>query len=164
MPREPIARAPTTSCNWRWKGCLTANPSIWWERTPWAWTRGPSTIAIFPQAGAARLEVLCAELQPDTQAIRRLQRKMERQRRAANPGNYDAQGRPKKRGKHGLRWHESTGYEQTRRQKAAQQRRLRAHRTSLHGRLLPHIIHVGTTIIVEKVASKDWQTVFGKSE
>jgi transposase len=73
---------------------------------------GPSTIAIVPQAGEARLEVLCAELQPATQSIRRLQRKMDRQRRAANPDNYDAQGRPKKRGKHGLRWRSSRGYEQ----------------------------------------------------
>jgi hypothetical protein len=88
---------------------------------------GPSTIAIVPRAGEARLELLCAELQPDAQASRRLQRQMERQRRAANPGNYDAQGRPKKRGTHGLLWHHSRGYEQTRRRKTAKERRLCAH-------------------------------------
>ena len=50
---------------------------------------GPSTIAIVPRAGTPRLEVLCAELAPDAQAIRRLQRQMDRQRRANNPENYD---------------------------------------------------------------------------
>src|SRR5258708_13825534 len=47
------------------------------------------------------------------------QRKMDRRRRAANPDNYDAQGRPKKRGKHGLRWRSSRGYEATRKRKTA---------------------------------------------
>ena len=106
---------------------------------------------------------MCAEWQPDTQAIRRLQRKMERQRRATNPGNYDAQGRPKKRGKHGLRWRSSRGYEATRTRKAAKERRLRAHRKSLHGRLVHEIVQVGNTIVVEKVSYKGWQKQFGKS-
>src|SRR6266702_7176130 len=43
---------------------------------------GPSTIALFPQEGEASLSVLCEELAPNEQAIRRLQRKMDRQRRA----------------------------------------------------------------------------------
>src|SRR5258708_5803589 len=124
---------------------------------------GPSTIAIVPQAGEARLDVLCAELQPATQAIRRLQRKMDRQRRAANPGNYDAQGRPKKRGKHGLRWRSSRGYEATRKRKAAKERRLRAHRKSLHGHLVHEIVQVGNTIVVEKLSYQGWQKQFGKS-
>jgi hypothetical protein len=50
---------------------------------------GPSTIALVPREGAPRLEVLCAELAPDARAIRRLQRQMDRQRRANNPENYD---------------------------------------------------------------------------
>src|SRR2546429_1674985 len=43
---------------------------------------GPSTIALFPQEGEASLSALCEELAPNEQAIRRLQRKMDRQRRA----------------------------------------------------------------------------------
>lgn len=43
---------------------------------------GPSTIAIVPREGDARLDLLCAELAPEAAAIRRLQRQMERQRRA----------------------------------------------------------------------------------
>jgi hypothetical protein len=50
---------------------------------------GPSSIAIVPQQAEAHLEALCAELRPDARAIRRLQRKMNRQRRAANPEHYE---------------------------------------------------------------------------
>jgi hypothetical protein len=49
---------------------------------------GPFTIAMVPREGVPRLEVLCAELTPDAKAIRLLQRQMDRQRRANNPGNY----------------------------------------------------------------------------
>ena len=50
---------------------------------------GPSTIAIVPREGTPRLDLLCAELAPDEKAIRRLQRQMDRERRANNPENYD---------------------------------------------------------------------------
>ncbi|HKV58170.1 MAG TPA: hypothetical protein VJO32_07805, partial [Ktedonobacteraceae bacterium] len=43
---------------------------------------GPSTIAIVPQQGEAQLVPFCEELKPDTRAKRRLQRKLDRQRRA----------------------------------------------------------------------------------
>ena len=96
---------------------------------------GPSSIAIVPREAEARLEPLCAELRPDARAIRRLQRQMERQRRAANPEHYDERGRIKKRGKGAPRWKQSRGYQVSRRRKAARERRLAAHRKSLHGRL-----------------------------
>jgi hypothetical protein len=124
---------------------------------------GPSTIAIVPQEGEASLSLLCAELQADEKAIRRLQRKMERKLRAANPQNYDEKGRPKKRGKQGLHWKKSKGYEQTRRRKAAKERRLSAHRKSLHGRMAHEMVKLGNTIILEKIAYKGWQKRYGKS-
>ena len=55
---------------------------------------GPSSMAIVPQQAEARLEVLGGELIPDERAMRRLQRKMDRQLRAANPEHYDEKGRP----------------------------------------------------------------------
>jgi hypothetical protein len=58
---------------------------------------GPASIAIVPREAEARLEPLCADLHPDARAMRRLQRRMERQRRAANPEHYDERGRPRKR-------------------------------------------------------------------
>jgi hypothetical protein len=124
---------------------------------------GSSTIAIVPREGQARLEVLCDELAPESAAIRRLQRQMERQRRANNPENYDARGRIKKRGKQRLRWKQSKRYLATRRRKATRERKLAAHRKSLHGRLVHEIVAVGRTVITEKLSYRVWQKQFGKS-
>ncbi len=124
---------------------------------------GPSTIAIVPREGEARLERFCEELASNEKERRRLLRKLDRQRRAANPENYDEKGRPKKRGKQGLHWKTSRGYLATRRRKAARERKLAAQRKSLHGRLVHEIVSLGTTIIVEKVSYKGWQKRYGKS-
>jgi hypothetical protein len=124
---------------------------------------GPSTIALFPREAEASLSVFCEELAPDEQAIRRLQRQMDRQRRAANPGNYDAQGRIKKGSKTRLRWKTSKRYEQTRRRKATKERKLAAHCKSLHGRKVHEIVAVGNTVILEKISYKAWQKQYGRS-
>jgi hypothetical protein len=113
---------------------------------------GPSTIAIVPRGGEARLDLLCAELAPEAQAIRRLQRQMDRQRRANNPANDDEQGRIKKRGKQRLQWKHSGRYQATRRRKATRERRLAAHRKSLHGRLVHEMVAMGTTIMTEQLS------------
>ena len=124
---------------------------------------GPASIAIVPRQGEARLEPLCAEHRPDARAIRRLQRCMERQRRAANPEHYDERGRPTKRGKGAPSWKQSHGYQVSRRRLAARERRQAAHRKSLHGRMAHQIVAVGHTIITEKLSYKGWQKCYGKS-
>jgi hypothetical protein len=124
---------------------------------------GPSTIARVPREGEAHLELFCEELALDARAIRRLQRKMERQRRAANPEHYDEQGRLKKRGKKKPTWKSSKSYEQTRRRKAVKERKLAAYRKSLHGKKVHEIVAVGNTILVEKISYKAWQKQYGKS-
>src|SRR5215469_14508473 len=124
---------------------------------------GPSTIAIVPREGTPRLELLCAELAPETEAIRRLQRQMDRQRRANNPDNYEAKGRVKKSGKGRLKWKHSKRYLATRRRKATRERKLAAHRKSLHGRLVHEIVAVGTTVITEKISYRARPQQFGKS-
>ena len=124
---------------------------------------GPASIAIVPREAEARLEPLCAELRPDARAIRRLQRRMERQRRAANLEHYDERGRPRKRGKGAPRWKQSHSYQVTRRRKAARERRLAAHRKSLHGQMVHQIVAVGHTILTEKISYKGWQKRYGKS-
>jgi hypothetical protein len=103
---------------------------------------GPASIAIVPREAEARLEPLCAELRPDARAIRRLQRQMDRQRRAANPEHYDERGRPRNRGTGAKGWKQSHSYQVSRRRKAARERRLAAHRKSLHGRLAHQIVAV----------------------
>jgi hypothetical protein len=124
---------------------------------------GPASIAIVPREAEARLEPLCAELRPEEQAIRRLQRRLERQRRAANPEHYDERWRVKKRGKKGLHWKRSARYEHTRRSKATKERKLAAHRKSLHGRMVHEIVRVGNTVILEKISYQGWQKQYGKS-
>jgi hypothetical protein len=124
---------------------------------------GPSTIAIVPREGKVRLDLLCAELAPDAKAIRRLQRQMERQRRANNPENYDERGRIKRRGAKRLKWKHSQRYLATRWRKATKERKLAALRKSLHGRLAHEIVALGHTIITEKLAYRGWQKQFGKS-
>src|ERR1051326_8661569 len=123
---------------------------------------GPSTLAIVPREGTPRLELLCAKLAPDAQAIRRLQRQMDRQRRANNPDNYDAQGRIKKPGRGRLSWKHSQRSLATRRRKATRERRLAAHRKSLHGRLVHELVAVGTTVITEKISYRARPQQFGK--
>jgi hypothetical protein len=124
---------------------------------------GPSTIAIVPREAEAQLELLCAELNPDAGQLRRLERKMDRQRHAANPDHYDDRGRAMKRGKHALRWKQSRGYLATRRRKATRERKLKAHRKSLHGRMVHQIVRLGNTIHLEKISYKGWQKRYGKS-
>ncbi len=124
---------------------------------------GPSTIALVARQGEASLEVLGAELSPDEKQIRRLQRKMDRQRRAANPEHYDALGRIKKQGKKRLQWKNSRGYERTRRRKAEKERKLASHRKSLHGRKVHEIVSQGNTVIVEKISYQAWQKQYGRS-
>jgi transposase len=124
---------------------------------------GPSTIASVPREGEARLEQFCGQLVLDARAIRRLQRQMDRQRRAANPHNYDAKKRIKRGGKHKLVWKTSKGYQAIRRRKAATERKLAAHRKSLHGQLVHQIVAVGNAIVTEKISYKGWQKRYGRS-
>jgi transposase len=121
---------------------------------------GPSTLAMVPREGKADLVTFCEELAPNTNKKRCLQRKMDRQRRANNPENYDDMGRVKK-GR--LRWKESQRYQATRRQHATTERRLAAHRKSLHGKLAHAIVKVGTPINLEKTSFKGWQKQYGRS-
>jgi Putative transposase DNA-binding domain len=124
---------------------------------------GPQTIALVPREAEASLEQFCEQLAPDEKHIRRLQRQMDRQRRAANPDNYDEQGRIEKHGKKRLVWKNSRSYEKIRRRKATVERKLAAHRKSLHGCLVHEIVAVGNTIILEKISYKAWQKQYGRS-
>lgn len=126
---------------------------------------GPSTLAMCatePDA-QARHEAFCVELGNKHQKIRRLQRKLDRQRRANNPDHYDEQGRINKQSQQKLHWKESQGYQQTRRRKANLERKLAAHRKSLHGRLAHEIVAMGNTIFLEKISYQAWQKQYGKS-
>src|SRR5260370_19839457 len=56
---------------------------------------GPSAIAVV-SAQQALLQPFCPEVAPDAKALRRLERHLDRQRRANNPEHYDERGQVKK--------------------------------------------------------------------
>lgn len=124
---------------------------------------GPSTVAIVSNQGPARLLLLAEELVPDAKRRKRLHRKLDRQRRAANQDHYDEQGRIKPRRQRPRSWKESYGYQTTRHQLSVAERELAAHRRSLHGRLANEIVRQGHDIRIEKLSYFGWQQQFGRS-
>jgi len=120
---------------------------------------GPSTIAIVGSQ-EARLSLFAAELGDKTRQVRRLQRQIDRQRRANNPQNYNPNGTIKPGKK---QWHKSQRQRRTETRLANIHRRLAAHRKSLHGRMANDILRQGHTIKTEKLSYRAFQKCFGKS-
>jgi len=120
---------------------------------------GPSTIAVVSKQDAT-LERFCDELKPQHKAIRKLQRKLDRQRRANNPANFNPDGTCKRGKRH---WHDSQRYIETRRHLAELQRKRAAYRKSLHGRMINRIVAQGDIFKLEKLSYRAFQKRFGKS-
>ncbi|MCY0900100.1 MAG: hypothetical protein OWU33_14440 [Firmicutes bacterium] len=93
---------------------------------------GPSTVAVVGEE-AAFLELFCEEVVRQHRTIRRLQRKLERQRRANNPDHSLPDGRLKPGP---TRWVKSNRQRQTQDQLAELWRREAAHRKRLQGQLV----------------------------
>ncbi len=122
---------------------------------------GPSTIAIAaPTHEQAELRQFCNELKKDQRKIRVEQRKLDRQRRANNPQNYNENGTVKNGAK---KWVKSSNYKDTQNRLSETNRKLAAHRKSLHGQLVNHIISMGDEIKLEKLSYRAFQKMFGKS-
>jgi hypothetical protein len=122
---------------------------------------GPSTLATVTADGQiARLERFCDELVPQHKAIRRLQRKMDRQRRANNPENYKTDGTIKQGRK---TWKNSERYKQTRARLAELHRIQASHRKSLHGRKANETLALGNDIKIEKLSYRALQRLYGRS-
>ena len=120
---------------------------------------GPSTIA-YVSDKQAKLSRFCDELALKQKEIRRLQRKLDRQRRANNPQNYTTNGTIKTGKK---TWHDSKRYLKTKTKLAELQRKLAAHRKSLHGNLASRILKQGKHIKTEKLSYRAFQKRYGKS-
>ena len=120
---------------------------------------GPSSIAVVGQ-DKALLAQFCAELEPRQVEIRRLQRKLDRQRRANNPDNFNADGTIKKGNK---TWRKSGRQQQTAHKLAEVQRKAAAYRRSLHGQLVNRVLAMGNDIRLEKVSYRAFQRQFGRS-
>jgi len=134
---------------------------------------GPSTIA-WVSGNSAGLELFAADIADKQAEIARLQRLIDRQRRLNNPDNYELTGWVKnsngnrirkkgkiKPGKH--RWFVSNRMKRNQEKLAELQRKLAAHRKSLHGALINRILAQGNRIKTEKLSYKAFQKMFGKS-
>lgn len=120
---------------------------------------GPSTVGIV-SPDRAELVLFCDKLQRPDKEIRRLQRKVERQRRANNPDNYNSDGTIKKGPK---RWVKSNRQRDTERRLTELHRKQAAYRASLHGQLVNHILAQGDDIHMEKLSYRAFQRAFGRS-
>lgn len=120
---------------------------------------GPSNIAIVSETEMV-LDRFCQALKSKQKEIRRLQRKMDRSRRATNPENYAENG-VAKRGRHA--WAKSKRYQRTRAQLAEVYRKQAMHRKSLHGQLVNHLLSLGDQVNLEKLSYRSFQKRFGKS-
>ncbi len=120
---------------------------------------GPSTIAVVSDV-KAKLHTFCPTVQEPWKETRRLQRAMDRSRRATNPDNYTANGKAKP-GRH--KWNKSSRYKKLRISFADTQRKLAAERKRAHGELCNVILLQGREVKTEKLSYKAFQKCFGKS-
>jgi putative transposase len=134
---------------------------------------GPSTIAIVSDE-QADLKRFADEISDKAKEIAKLQRTIDRQKRANNPDNYAPDQWVKNKNGH---WKHKKGKNKKGKQKwvvsqrqqknqaklRESHRKLAAHRKSLHGKLANEILSQGTTVKTEKISYKAFQSMFGKS-
>ncbi len=120
---------------------------------------GPTTVAIVSDTRAI-LQAFCPQVAPDAQMLRRLDRKLDRQRRANNPDNYDAKGRVKRGPK---RWHVSHRQQRTQAVRREYYQKLAATRKREHGQLAHQILALGDTFALETLSYRAWQKRYGKA-
>ena len=123
---------------------------------------GVGTIGIVGDT-KAELKQFCSELIPDQKKKRKLQRKLDRSRRATNPDNYNPNGTVKKGKKGNKNWNKSNRYRATSLELSETDRILAAYRKFLHGQDINEIIAMGTRVQTENVSYNAWQKMFGKS-
>ena len=126
---------------------------------------GPSTVAIVTgdteHGLTGELRTLAEGCQRDERAVRRLQRYLDRSRRATNPQCFDAQGRSIPGQRITVR---SRRYQAAERRLIEVERRLAERRKRAHNALVHAILAKGTAIKAEDLSYKGWQRgLFGKS-
>jgi len=122
---------------------------------------GPSTIAVV-SAHDALLQPFCPfcpEVAPDARALRRLERHLDRQRRANNPANYDQRGRVTKGTKH---WQISARQRKVQVRRREVHRKLAATRQRSHGQLAHRLLRLGNTFQLEHLSYRAWHRTYGQ--
>src|SRR5262249_718805 len=109
---------------------------------------GPSAIAVVSEQ-AAILQPFCPEVPPEANPLRRLDRQLDRQRRANNPANYDERGRVKRGRK---RWKASKRQRKVQARRRELYRKLAATRKRSHGQLAHRVLALGNTFHLEQLS------------
>ncbi len=123
---------------------------------------GPSQVAVVGE-GFVKTIPFCPGLDRAESARRRYQRKLDRQRRANNPGNYRPNGAivPRSQRKP---WQASARQKATRGVLAELQRGMAAHRKSIQGKLVNDLLALaGNQVITEQVNVRSWAKLWGRS-
>lgn len=121
---------------------------------------GPSTIAIVGPDTAV-LTPFCPDLPAQKEGTKKLQRSIDRKRKANNPNKYNSNGTPKKGAKG--KWIISNKQKRIEANLAEQERKLQAIRKTQHGTLVNEVLSMGAEIKVEKLSYVAFQKLFGKS-
>lgn len=123
---------------------------------------GPSTIA-WVTPGGGDVVTFCAELDDAAGHVRRLQRRLDRQRRANNPTKFDAEGRSKRSREP---WVASARQRRTQDEIQAQHARQAGLRKTAHGRLanrmLGHARHWQHDDVSPKALQRRWGRSIGR--
>ena len=122
---------------------------------------GTQTIAICSDKEVKLLE-LAPEINHTNREIRRLQRKMDRSRRANNPTKYNPDGTINRSNRDP--WIKSNHYQSLQKKLATMQSKYQAIRKQSHNRLVNYIISLGTEIYVEEMNYKGLQKRSKKTE
>ena len=122
---------------------------------------GTSTVAVVSNK-KVKLKILAENIETNEKEKRRLQRKLDRQRRANNPNKYNEDGVIKTDNKE--RWRKSRSYLKTQLKLANIQRKIAEKRKQSHNILANNILKIGTIIKVEKMNFKGLQKRSKKTE
>jgi hypothetical protein len=122
---------------------------------------GTSTLAIASNTEVNLIE-LADKVQNYEKEIAKLQRKMDRSRRANNPNKYNEDGTYKKGNKD--KWNNSNRYKKCQLQLRELYRKQRVTRRLQHGALSNHILSLGDEFYVEKMNFKSLQKRSKKTE
>lgn len=120
---------------------------------------GPSTISAVSD-GDVLHEQFCPGVVQPWSDLRRIERAMDRSRRATNPDAFDEAGRYRRGRKIAVR---SNRYETLARKRARREAKLAARRKVEHRTLANRILGQGTTIHAEQLFYKAFQKSFGRS-
>lgn len=120
---------------------------------------GPSTIAALSDCDAM-LEQFCPTVTQPWEEMRRIERAMDRSKRATNPDNFDKLGKIARGTK---KWVRSQRYRRLAAKRRERERRLAAERKIQHGALCTRVLAQGTTIKTEKLSYRAFQKMFGRS-